>query len=103
MPCCAMSRVPSTARSSASVTQRSWRHCSSRPGVRVRRAFTLLTQPLTTGEALRSLRRERVEYQADATQRCEAPAAIAITSSDHRRGTASVCHECARVEMSPRV
>ncbi len=37
------------------------------PGVR--RAFTLVAQPLTTGEALRSLRRERVEYQADATQR----------------------------------
>jgi len=37
------------------------------PGVR--RTFTLVAQPLTTAEAMRTLRRERVEYQTDATQR----------------------------------
>lgn len=35
----------------------------------VRRAVAIVAQPLTTAEAMRAVRRERVEYQTDATQR----------------------------------
>ncbi|NCD15913.1 MAG: PrgI family protein [Actinobacteria bacterium] len=42
-------------------------HLLIAPGVR--RTFSLVAQPLTTAEAMRSLRKERVEYQADAVQR----------------------------------
>ncbi|WP_241236984.1 SCO6880 family protein [Georgenia faecalis] len=35
----------------------------------IRRAISIVAQPLTTAEAMRSVRKERVEYQTDAAQR----------------------------------